>query len=167
LKDELCAAVHGLNSTQTQLRPNGRPDAWTIQQIVEHLLLTYRGTVDVLETRLAKGVPTKKRPTVGHRVAQFTVVKAGYFPRGMEAPEPVQPRASAARSGEELAASVHSEIDGLGALVDRCERVLGRERSVTHFILGPMSMAQWTRFHLVHGNHHVKQIRTIRRQHAL
>jgi hypothetical protein len=31
-----------------------------------------------------------------------------------------------------------------------------------HPILGPFSIAQWRKFHLVHGLHHVKQIQRLK-----
>jgi hypothetical protein len=168
LKDELSASVRGLDSSQTQLRPKERPEAWTIQQIVEHLLLTYASTHSVLEERLAKGVPTKKPVTPKQWLMQCAVTRMGYFPRGKQAPEVVRPSASApARDGEELAVAIRAESDVLDSLAVRCAGVLGNGRSVTHFILGPMSGAQWMKFHLVHARHHVKQIVGIRREYGV
>ncbi|MGZ7099671.1 MAG: DUF1569 domain-containing protein [Candidatus Angelobacter sp.] len=31
-----------------------------------------------------------------------------------------------------------------------------------HPVLGPLTAAEWRKFHLVHGLHHVKQIRSLR-----
>jgi hypothetical protein len=34
-------------------------------------------------------------------------------------------------------------------------------------ILGPLTIRQWRKFHLIHGRHHIKQIRAIRAAHHL
>jgi hypothetical protein len=168
LMDELTASVRGLDCAQTQLRPLGREKAWSIQQIVEHLLLTYVFSRKVMVERLEKGTATKRPPSLSNRCAQFAVTKAGFFPRGIRAPEMVEPpRAATPRNGEELAASVEAEIALLEDVAGNCESVLGSGRAVTHFALGPMSIAQWKRFHLTHARHHVKQILSIRRQNGL
>jgi hypothetical protein len=33
-----------------------------------------------------------------------------------------------------------------------------------HLILGPLTAAQWRKFHWIHGRHHVKQILRLREQ---
>jgi hypothetical protein len=51
-------------------------------------------------------------------------------------------------------------MDGIMA---RCESEFGSHRKVLdHPILGPFSIAQWRKFHLVHGRHHVKQLQYLR-----
>ncbi len=51
----------------------------------------------------------------------------------------------------------------MNARIAIAEQLFGsRRRSVRHMILGPLSLAQWRRFHLVHGRHHIRQIAAIR-----
>jgi hypothetical protein len=166
LQRELLTVVSDLNRDETQWRPAKRPSAWSVQQIVEHLLLTYSSTEATLEARLAKATPTRKPPTLMQRTAQLFVIRFGYFPSGIQAPEPVRPeRSDAARCGAELCAEISLALESLDELTQRCTQVLGTGRAVTHFVLGPLDMHQWTKFHLVHGRHHIKQIRAIRREH--
>ncbi|HEY3972851.1 MAG TPA: DUF1569 domain-containing protein [Candidatus Sulfotelmatobacter sp.] len=48
-------------------------------------------------------------------------------------------------------------------MIARCEKQQGRSRKLLdHPILGPLTGNQWRKFHLVHGLHHVKQIRRLR-----
>jgi hypothetical protein len=166
LREEFCACICNLTPEQMQWRPKHRPDAWCIQQIVEHLLLTYSATSAILSERQAKGTPTRKPATLMQRCMQFTVTTVGYFPRGRQAPDFVQPpQSSAPRSGRELADTVAETIAALFTLIARCEEALGRRRSVTHGVMGPMSMEQWRRFQLVHARHHIRQIMAIRAEH--
>jgi hypothetical protein len=51
----------------------------------------------------------------------------------------------------------------MDAMIARCEKQQGRSRKLLdHPILGPLTGNQWRKFHLVHGLHHVKQIRRLR-----
>ena len=168
LRAEFCGSVCDLTAEQTQWRPKNRPNAWCIQQIVEHLLLTYTATSGILNERLLKGAPTKKPATFAQRCIQFTVTTIGYFPAGQQAPIFVTPQTDAAPlSGQELASAIAENIAGLEALITNCEQALGRGRSVTHGVMGPMSMRQWRKFQLVHARHHIRQIRVIRSEHGI
>jgi len=53
--------------------------------------------------------------------------------------------------------------DGMDDIIGRCEEKIGRgKKLLDHPILGPLTGTQWRKFHLVHGLHHVKQIRRLR-----
>lgn len=167
LESEMLQSISGLNSTQTQATPSARPEAWNVQEIVEHLVLTYRSTVTEFEARIAKGRPVKTKASLRARIAQFMVIKLGRFPHGFEAPKAVAPsRLAVARSGDELARYFSAEVTRLDEASDAAEKMFGSQRSVNHFRLGPLSIAQWRRFHLIHAHHHVRQIDAIRRDHG-
>ena len=54
-------SLRGLDSAQTQLRPAEQGNRWSIQQIIEHLLLTYSATETAINARLAKRTPTTRK----------------------------------------------------------------------------------------------------------
>ncbi len=164
LELRLRSPIEPLNATQTQLSPRERPECWSIQQIVEHLLLTYQLTSVTFEARLAKGTPTRARPSLGQRMGQFAMLKLGYFPYGRKAPETVHPAApSILQSGREIAAVLRTDLERMDALIGRAELVFGRgTQAISHQILGPLTSQQWRKFHLIHGLHHLKQINRIR-----
>ena len=167
LSDEAAAALGGLSASQTQATPAAYPEKWSIQQIVEHLLLTYRATVPAIQARLDKGSATRAVPTLGQRLGQFMIVSMGRFPEGRPAPAAVAPsRPQTLRSGDELARRMRSELNEVEAVTARAEELFGSRRAASHMILGPLSMEQWRGFHLVHGRHHLKQIRAIRKEHG-
>jgi hypothetical protein len=167
LERELAAALGGLDATQTQLRPIASPDKWSIQQIVDHLLLTYALTQRSLAERIAKGRPTQAPVSVKHRARQFVVVTLGVFPGGRLAPAPVNPSPTEPRTGSALTQAVHQELTSLDQRCVQAEDLFSRRRAVTHHVLGPLSVFQWRIFHLVHTRHHIKQILAIRRSHGL
>jgi hypothetical protein len=168
LEAELTAALAGLDAGQTQATPNDGPEKWSIQEIVEHLLLTYRGSIPAVQGRIDKGSATRTKPTLRQRMAQFVIIKLGHFPSGRAAPAAVSPSLPAKlRSGEELSAQVRGALAEFDRVTAEGERLFGGRRAATHILLGPLSMRQWRRFHLVHGLHHVKQIKAIRRDNSL
>jgi DinB superfamily len=169
LQKEIASALDGLTTDQTQLHPRKSPDKWSIQQIIQHLCLTYRSTGGVIESRLKKGRPTQTAPKVTQRIGQFLVTKLAYFPSGHEAPSVVVPPSTPlspdrCRSGVGLHEELSDELTRMGEILEKAERQFGSRRCATHSVLGPMSISQWRAFHLVHGRHHVKQILAIRRE---
>ncbi len=167
LERELTPALEGLDAAQTQLRPTAYPDKWSIQQIVDHLLLTYGVTQRALETRIAKGRPTEARASINHRVRQLVLITAGIFPEGRPAPPAVVPSSAEPLTGDTLIQAVHQNLTGVDRLSNQAEAIFGSRRAVSHQILGPLSVHQWRRFHLIHARHHLKQILAIRRDHGL
>jgi len=165
LNSEMARALSGLSASESQARPVHRSNAWSIQQVVEHLLLTYTLSTAAIEERLAKGTPTRKPPTLKHRIVQFFVLELSYFPR-REAPMNVRPVSNPTpRSGPELAAAVTAALSTLDSVLNRAEEMFGDARCMTHGILGPLSSRQWRMFQLVHGRHHIRQIIAIKTQH--
>src|SRR6266852_6380797 len=92
LQREIADSLHSLDATQPQLHPPSRPNKWSIQQIIEHLLLTYSSTETAVNARLTKRTPTRAKSTLRQRVFQYAVTRCGYFPTGREAPEMVTPQ---------------------------------------------------------------------------
>jgi Protein of unknown function (DUF1569) len=153
-----------------QLRParslRGKEDAWTTQEVVEHLVLTYRNTGALFERYLARNSPSTRPITGKHRILQFLVIRCGGFPRGVSSPEHVWPGRSGMppMSGEELAATLRSELDAMDAKLEKCRQAFCNSPLAPHFAFGPLTADQWRRFHFVHGCHHLKQLDRIRKQ---
>jgi hypothetical protein len=172
LQHEIAFVLKGLDAIQTQFRPTSRPrasDRWSIQQIIEHLLLSYGRTETALEARIVKRTPTRAKPSALQYIAQYTTIRLGYFPTGRKAPALVTPSAETQPlSGDEL---TDASIQHLARLDQRCTeaaKLFGdTERCASHMVLGPLSISQWRKFQLIHGEHHLKQIIAIRRGHAI
>jgi DinB superfamily len=168
LQLELTHSLQGLDAVQTRLRPSSRPDKWSIQQITEHLLLTYMETATALKARLAKGTPTRRKPSLSQRIGQYAVCKTGFFPHGLKAPALVMPLPNAPpRSGDELIEAARMNFILLDHLCTEAESAFGPLRCTSHMVLGPLSADQWRRFVLVHSRHHLRHIRAIRKAHDL
>jgi hypothetical protein len=168
LQNALFNMLDGLDLTQTQLRPIASPHGWSIQQIVEHLLLTHSSTEAVVGNRLVKGRPTRTQPNLFQRLAQPAVTKFGYFPHGRIAPAAViPPDTTHPLSGQGLINATAEHLYRLDGVFSEAKEAFGSVRCATHEVLGPLSIDQWAEFHLVHGLHHVRRIAAIRRAHHL
>ncbi len=169
LEKELVEAIAGLDAQQTQLRPGGAASQnpatrWSVQQIVQHLLLSYEATTGAMQARLMKGTPTRATASLLQRAAQFRLLRMQRFPHGRSAPPAVTPKAQTNPvDGAVLQAEIVAALGRMGEHIGRAEKVFGADqKAVSHMVLGPMSLAQWRRFHLVHGRHHIQQIEGIK-----
>ena len=158
LQEEIAAAVAGLSAEQLRWHPPGK---WCAAEVFEHLYLTYIGTLKGFERVAAAGKPLGSSQSWSQRVRTLAVVGFGYFPSGREAPPATRPRSL---PPEKVLAEIGPKIVEMNDTIARCEEKLGaRSRLLDHPVLGPLTAGQWRKFHLVHGLHHVKQIRRLGR----
>ncbi|MGA7321073.1 MAG: DUF1569 domain-containing protein [Candidatus Sulfotelmatobacter sp.] len=158
LKLALESAVQGMSEEQMKWHP---PDKWCAAEVLEHLYLTYTGTVKGFERLLDAGKPITARASMRQRGRAFVVLGFGYLPSGRKAPKQTVPRGLAV---EKVRAEVGLKIAAMDEIIAQCEARFGRGKVLDHPILGPLTAAQWRKFHLIHGRHHVKQIERLRRQ---
>jgi hypothetical protein len=136
------------------------PGKWSAAEILEHLYLTYTGTVKGLERILDAGTPKASLPTWKNRAQAMIVVSLGYVPSGRQSPATVQPRGLPVAK---VADEIGSTIGVMDQVLTRCAGKFGTGTKILdHPFLGPFSTAQWGKFHLVHGLHHLRQIQRIR-----
>lgn len=151
------AVVTGMGKEEMLRHPPGK---WCAAEILEHLYLTYTGTVKGFQRVLQSGKPIAGKPTWKNRTQAWVVVGVGYMPGGREAPAQARPRGV---SLEAVSENIVPEILKMDDLITQCENRFGRNVKVLdHPILGPFTASQWRRFHLVHGRHHLKQIQRLR-----
>jgi hypothetical protein len=169
LQTELEHSLAGLDDRQTQLRPMLDSRRWNIQQIVGHLLLTYSSTITAMDTQIAKQTRTRSRASFGQRIGQFVVLRLGWFPPRRKAPAITTPSLEVAEaSGTALSNAVAERLSMMDERIADAEGLFGvRCRAIRHMILGPLSLPQWCRFHLIHGRHHIRQIAAIRAEHDI
>lgn len=154
LHQELEDAIGNASPAQLAQAPAGK---WSPAQILEHLMLTYRGTARGLEKCCEQGAPLAKRATLKDRLANLLVVKLGYIPNGRPAPERALPRGL---PSDEVREQLTPELQKMASGLDECEKKFGRRTKILdHPFLGPLTAAEWRKFHWVHGRHHARQIR--------
>ena len=159
LQDAIDSATRGMDAAALARHPDGK---WSAAEVLEHLCLTYTGSSKGFERCLQEGRPLARTPTLKERVSTLLVTGLGYFPEGRKAPERTVPRGMAAG---EVVKTIETQIAAMDDLITRCETRFGRStRILDHPVLGPLTARQWRKFHLIHAQHHMKQIGKLRGQ---
>jgi Protein of unknown function (DUF1569) len=157
LRRDLDSAVEGMSAEQLSWHPPGK---WCASEVLEHLYLTYTGTIKGFEKVIASGMPLASRPSMAQRAQALVVVGLGHMPAGRPAPAMARPKGLAA---EKVRDELGAKIAAMDALIAQCEGRFGRRvRLLDHPILGALSATQWRKLHLVHGRHHKKQLLRLR-----
>jgi DinB superfamily len=157
LKRSLESAVEGMSTEQWRWHPPGK---WCAAELLEHLYLTYTGTIKGFQRVMTSGKPLGSLPSMANRLRTFVVVGLGHMPGGVKAPAVSVPKGlPVAKVCDELGAKI-VEMD---AIITQCEARFGRRvRVLDHPILGPLTAPQWRKMHVVHGRHHLKQLLQLR-----
>jgi len=157
LQAAITSATLGMSIEDLRRHPAGK---WSTAEVLEHLYLTYTGTVKGFERCLHEGKPLARTPMLKDRMRAFVVTGLGHLPEGRKAPERTQPRGMLA---DEVTREIGLRISAMDEVIAQCEARFGkRTRVLDHPVLGPLTARQWRKFHWVHGQHHLKQIRKLR-----
>ncbi len=157
LKNEITDAINQLTPAQMTI---SRPGKWSIAEILEHLYLTYTGTTKGFGRVLSEGRSLATNATWKQRGQAFVVVSLGYMPTGRKSPAVAVPRSTPAGK---ISADIITAISSMDEVMNKVSATFGaRSPILDHPILGPFSVHQWRKFHLVHGLHHIRQIRSLR-----
>lgn len=158
LKRAVESAVEGLSNDQLSWHP---ADKWCAAEVLEHLYLTYTGTIKGFAKVLEAGKPLVTRASMKQRMRTLVVVGFQHMPEGRQAPANTRPKGL---PGAKVRSEVGAKIAEMDAIIAQCEARFGRGRRVLdHPILGPLTATQWRNFHFVHGQHHVKQLLRLRK----
>jgi hypothetical protein len=153
LKNDVEAALAGMSNEQLSLHAENK---WSVAEVLEHLYLTYTGTIRGFEKVLSGGKPLATHSSLRQRMRIIVVVGLGYMPEGRKSPANAQPKGL---DPSKVRAEFAEKIEAMDKIIGRCEARFGARTAVLdHPILGPLTAAQWRKFHLVHGRHHYKQI---------
>ncbi len=90
------------------------------------------------------------------RVLTWVVVGLGRMPEGRKAPAIVLPKGL---EPEKVRNEIGTKMAAMDAIIAQCEARFGRHvKLLDHPILGPLTATQFRKLHLVHGQHHLKQL---------
>jgi hypothetical protein len=157
VKQAIEAATGGMTAQQLVQHPEGK---WSAAGVLEHLSITYGGTVRLMRKCMEEGKPLGSAPTLKQRLAVMLVTGWGYFPTGRPAPDFSRPKGL---DGEAALRTILENLAAMDTKLAECEQRFGSEVKIAdHVVLGPLTIPQWRRFHLVHTRHHMKQIARLR-----
>jgi hypothetical protein len=153
--DLIDSATDGMTDDQLAWRPEGK---WSTATILEHLSLTFSGTAKGLNRVLAAGKIDCRERTLKERVLQFALLSLSYFPEGRKAPPRAVP--SETMPGQQAMREIREKLAAMDSAMAACaEKFSTNQQILEHPILGPLSLAQWEKFHWLHTRHHMKQVR--------
>jgi hypothetical protein len=151
------AAVRGMSAEDLARHREGK---WSTLQILDHLNLTYVGTIKNFERCLATGKPRASLDRRSKRWHRIVVTGLGLFPSGRKSTARVDPREN---PPQELTSEIPRNIVRMDEVIADSDARFGHgEPLADHPILGPLTGSEWRKFHLVHGKHHAKQILKLR-----
>lgn len=153
LRNQLAKAIDGMSAEDLARHPEGK---WSSAEILDHLNLTYRGTIKNCERCLAAGKSGASVDRNSKRWQRRVVIWLGYLPSGRKSPGPALPRGTPIA---QLTTEVFENITCMENVIAACDAQFGRGKSIAeHPILGPLTAREWRKFHWVHGRHHARQI---------
>ena len=139
-----------------EVRLRRDPAKWSPVEIVEHLTRSYSGTAKGFERCVEKGAPLATATTIKQRLQQFALIQLGYFPEGRQAPKHIIPTGD--MDHHAVLAAVRRDLARLDEAAIKARQLLGSGKMLDHPILGALTIDQWLKFHVVHTEHHAKQI---------
>src|SRR5262245_22905285 len=156
---EIDSATNGMSDEQLAWHPEAK---WSTGDILEHLSLSFSGTIMGARKALEKNSPRKREPTLKERLRVLAVIELGHVPHGRKSPEVVKPRGVHPRVAFN---SIRENLVAMDTALSACEKQFGsRAKLAAHPIFGPITARQWRRFHRAHTCHHMKQVRALRAQ---
>lgn len=150
------AELATLSPAAVAFRP--APDAWSLEDLAQHLWLIERGAVHILTSRQEKP-PLPRDPLSPLKIAAMRML----VHRDIRIKAPVPEIVPQTRMPLD---AVRAEWDAtratLRALLERVTPERMEMRIFRHPIFGPMTLAQATEFVWRHHDHHLHQLRRIR-----
>src|SRR6267154_412817 len=161
LMTALESATEGMSYQQMSWRLPGK---WCATEVLEHLYLTYTGTIKGFERLLETGKPMVTRASAKQRLRTLVVINLGYFPTGRKTPPVAEPRGL---PPDKVRSEWRKKIEEMDAVITQCEALFGHAvPMLDHPVLGPLTATQWRKFHFIHGLHHCKQLLRLRQASA-
>ncbi len=161
LQQTIQSAIQGMSEEQLTWHP---ADKWCAAEILEHLYLTYTGTIKGFERVLVADKPLATRLSMKQRARTLLVLGFNYLPTGRKSPPTAMPKGL---PGAKVRSEFAVKMAAMDQIISRCEERFGRgTKLLDHPILGPLTGQQWKEFHVIHGRHHEKQLRQLKQAQA-
>ncbi len=123
LRRTLSDAIAGMDIDDLCRHPEGK---WSTAEILDHLNLTYLGTIRNLERRIAEGKACPEGDRSKRRWARLAVTRFGYLPNGRKSPKRVLPRGV---PPQQVTSEIMENIVRLDGVIAQCETRFGRAYS--------------------------------------
>jgi Protein of unknown function (DUF1569) len=138
-----------------QLPGHGR---WCAQQVIEHLILTYKLTSNSVSYQLKLGLVPKRGHGVLKLLLRMQTIGVGQMPDGVPCIRAVRPDVYTPEAGPAIAARFLRSAEEMDALLVQARKKFGVEACGEHPFFGVLRVDEWRRYHAVHAEHHSGQL---------
>ena len=156
--EPLAEQIAPLSVEEAQVVPMPGQGRWCPQQIMEHLILTYKLTSDSVGRQLKNGRVPKNRRNLLEFVLRVQTIGLGYMPDGVPAIRSVRPGEFVPQSGQAIAARFLASGEAMDELLVAARKKFGIQACGEHPFFGVMRVDEWRRYHAVHAQHHMSQL---------
>jgi hypothetical protein len=134
----------------------GRPGVWSPGEIVAHVAIAIATSAEGLASRREKPPMRRRRRQPYQVVAKAIVLGTGWFPVRRQAPQHTLPPTRPDR--EETEAKLRDGVARFEGLAVELLPARRHDLFVRHPVFGDLTIEEWMRFHVVHTEHHRKQL---------
>jgi hypothetical protein len=155
----LAEEIAPLTTEEAQIPPSPGQGRWCAQQILEHLILTYQLTTDLVSRQLKTGQVPRNRRNVLEFLLRVQTLGFGYMPDGVPAIRAFRPNEFSPQDGRAIAARFLAAAEEMDGQLVAARRKFGIQACGEHPFFGVMRVDEWRRYHAIHAAHHASQLR--------
>jgi hypothetical protein len=156
--EPLAKQVTSLSLEEAQVIPTPGQERWSAQQVIEHLILTYKLTLDSVNRQLKSGKVPRNRRNLLEFLLRVQTIGMGYMPNGVPAIHAVRPIHFTPQSGAELTERFLAAAAEMDSSLSAARKKFGIQACGEHPFYGVMRVDEWRRYHAVHAQHHASQL---------
>ncbi len=155
----LAKQISTLNQSEAQIAPLPGQERWCAQQVIEHLILSFDQTSEILSRQLKSGRVPKNRRNVLKFFLRVQTIGLGCMPSGVPAMRATRPVACTPQTGEAIAQRFLAAAEAMDELLSVSRKKFGIQACGEHPFYGVMRVDEWRRYHAIHAKHHLSQLK--------
>ena len=149
--------VAAVSLIEAQVSPDPEYHRWCGQQVVEHLILSFKHTREELQRRLKTGQSPATKRTFLQWLIKVQVCFFASMSDGVSTTLPLRPSEFVPQDGPALAARLLAEAEELNKVLSECRIVFGLRPCGYHPMFCRLRVEEWRVYHAVHCRHHMCQ----------
>lgn len=153
----LAEHVAGVSLVEAQVSPSTDTRRWSGQQVVEHLILSFRQSREELQKRLKIDRSPSRSASWVQWIIKVQVCVFHWMPEGVPTSYALRPTGLEPQDGPTLAARFVEEAEMLNKALADARIVFGMRPCGYHPMYGPLRVEEWRVYHAVHCRHHMRQ----------
>jgi len=153
----LAEHVAAVSLKEAQVSPAADTHGWNAQQVVEHLILSFRQSTEELQKRLKLDQSPSRSASWLQWIIKIQVCVFHSMTRGVSTSSSLRPRTYIPQDGPELAARLCDEAELLNKTLAESRIAFGMRPCGYHPVYGPLRVEEWRVYHAVHCRHHMRQ----------